>query len=374
MTTEKQKINLLVVDDSLAYRIIMRDVLKRIDGVKLSTTVANGKLALAYLQEHQQTEPVDLVLMDLEMPEMDGLQALEHLNQHYPEVSVVMISGATRRSAESTIQALKAGALDFIEKPVSDSNIENVKSLTEKLSSIFQHFSSKMRPLSLNPLTKAVKKDVAVKIVEDTATGSNRSLPNYIQILAIVVSTGGPKALTMLLSQLPGNLDIPVVVVQHMPPLFTQSLAESLNRVSALMVKEAEDGEMLKANCVYLAPGGRHMLIEPDIKSPSKGRVKLLETPPVNSCRPSVDVLFESLPALYRHHVLSVVMTGMGNDGQAGVDKLRKAGAYNLSQDEASCVVYGMPRAVIEANLADEVVPLEKLSNRIVQILGNKTR
>lgn len=372
--TEKQNINLLVVDDSLAYRIIMRDVLKRIDGVTLSTTVANGKLALAYLQEHQETDPVDMVLMDLEMPEMDGLQALEQLNRHYPDIGVVMISGATRRSAESTIQALKAGALDFIEKPVSDSNIENVKSLTEKLSSIFQHFSSKMQSFRLKPKNKMVKENILAKAVENTATVSNRSLPNFIQILAIGVSTGGPKALTSLLSQLPANLDIPVVIVQHMPPLFTHSLAESLNRISSLTVKEAEEGEILTPNCVYLAPGGKHMVIEPDIKSPSKGRVKLLETQPVNSCRPSVDVLFESLPSLYRSHVLSVVMTGMGNDGQAGVEKLRKAGAYNLSQDEASCVVYGMPRAVIEANLADEIVPLKKLSSRIVQILGNKAK
>ncbi len=190
-----------------------------------------------------------------------------------------------------------------------------------------------------------------------------------VDVLAIGISTGGPNALRQVIPRLPGNLGVPVLIVQHMPPSFTKALAESLDRESELTVKEAEDGETLQPGVAYIAPGGQHLAVRLD-KNPAGDRVAVVinQDPPVNSCRPSVDVLLKSLPPVYGGRVLVAIMTGMGNDGAAGVAQIKAKGGYCLTQTEETCVVYGMPRAVDEAGLSDEKAPLDQIAARLIAL------
>jgi two-component system chemotaxis response regulator CheB len=389
-----QDLNVLVVDDSLTYRIILREVLRMIPNVQLAGTVSNGKIAMNQLNETQPNQPIDMVLLDLEMPEMDGLATLQAIRRQYPDIGVVMVSGANRHSADITIQALEAGALDFISKPEHEDSNQNVNALRNKLMDIIAMFR-KARPAikkarekygpppsaptatapAAPPATASVEPPPTMRLVVPApakpVVPTPTRIPYPFRALAIGISTGGPKALNELIPNLPGNLGVPVLLVQHMPPLFTQSLANSLNRISALTVKEAEEGEPVLANTVYIAPGGRHMTVVHQAGEGKSPRVviKLTDDPPENSCRPAADVLFRSVAEVYQRHVLSVVMTGMGNDGALGVSAMKRHGAYSLTQSEGSCVVYGMPKAVFDMGLSDEVLDLPELAPRIANLI-----
>lgn len=352
-------IKVMIVDDTVTYRTILTSVLKDIPDVTVSETASNGKIALSKLSNHQ----IDLVLLDIEMPEMDGLETLKAIRQDYPDTGVVMVSGMNRHSADITIKALEAGALDFIPKPDHNSIASNMEALRQHLIPIFKSFSTKH---SLR------RQDNRSPLQALPATPRKHVFSGQIDIIVIGISTGGPNALMELVPALPGDLGVPVLIVQHMPPVFTASLASSLDKKSQLNVKEAEAGDIVSPNTVYIAPGGKHMVV---LKENRQGgvRIGLNDDPPEISCRPSVNVLFRSVAAAYGKNILAIVMTGMGSDGALGVKALKRENAcYCITQSADSCVVYGMPKVVDDMGLSDEQVPLATLAERISTLVKNK--
>lgn len=361
-----EPLKIMIVDDTITYRSILRGVLEGIPDTQVVETAHNGKNALLKLN----TTPVDLILLDIEMPEMNGLETLGILKRDYPKIGVIMVSGANRHSADSTIKALQLGALDFIPKPDEESIGHSKEELLRKLQPVIRHFQAKRSLIKarINAPTPPEKpENQALSLTSQVpASLSSKVAISRFDVLVIGVSTGGPNALTELLSALPGDLGVPVLIVQHMPPVFTESLAKSLNQKSKLQVKEAVQAETVLSNTVYIAPGGKHMIV---LRQNDQVKIVLNEDPPENSCRPAVDVLFRSVAKAYGASVLSLVMTGMGSDGALGVKFLKQAGCYSLIQTEETCVVYGMPKAVQELKLVDEAVPLSKLAERIVALI-----
>lgn len=375
----------LIVDDMLTYRLILTDIIAQIPGAVLAGTAPDGVQALDRLAE----KPVDLVLLDVEMPNMNGLDTLKAIRQRYPHIEVIMVSGANKSSADITIQALEAGALDFISKPDRGDMNSNKLELTQRLRPIIQLSrpaqrmaapTEKETPGQTQPLQSNQPSSAMAGAPRTPSTPRPRRaslslpVPHQVKAIAIGVSTGGPNALMEVIPKLPGNLGVPILIVQHMPPLFTASLASSLDAKSALRVKEAEHREPIQPNTVYIAPGGRHMVVEQGAahatrSSGNLGRIAITDAPPENSCRPSVDVLFRSLAPLYGRHTLTLMMTGMGSDGAKGTQLLKSAGCYCVTQSKESCVVYGMPRAVDELELSDEQVALHQLAARITQLV-----
>lgn len=348
------------------YRKILSDTVVATGEGQVVATAPLGRIALDKLA----TMEIDLVLLDVFMPEMDGIETLSRIREKYPHVCVVLVSGATTSDAEITLRGLSLGALDFIPKPLTSSFAENVKIITEDVRNAIYLARSKValrvpstRPAATPfspPIAAAIPTPVPIRPVARAKT---------IDLLVIGVSTGGPNALNVVIPSLPERLGVPVLLVQHMPPMFTKSLAEHLDKKSKLRVTEAVEGETVQPNHVYIAPGGKHMAITRKPGSFSELIVSLNDQPPVHSCRPAVDVLFKSVAQEFSGGVLSVILTGMGEDGANGVAALRQKGAYSLAQDERSCVVYGMPRAVVERGLADEVLPLDDIASRISALI-----
>ena len=366
----EQPLRVLVVDDTVVYRKILSEVLESLGDVEVVGTAPHGRLALARLDQI----PVDLVLLDVEMPEMDGLATLAEIQKRKDPPAVVMISGQTTRSAQSTIHALENGALDFVRKPDGGDADTSRRELTDKLRPLVRHVRTRRNlrqvlreePRPKAPVLLPVPGPVAVPRPAPQAP------PTGFAAVAIGISTGGPNALGEMIPHLPADLPVPILLVQHMPPGFTASLAEHLDKRSRIRVKEGEEGEAVAAGTVYIAPGGKHMVLR---RLPDGGLiVGINDQPPVNSCKPSVDVLFRSVAAQVEGPVLAVVMTGMGNDGCEGVRTLKRQSCYCISQSEKSCVVYGMPLAVDEAGLSDEQVPLELMAQRVVQLVHRKVR
>jgi two-component system, chemotaxis family, protein-glutamate methylesterase/glutaminase len=364
-------LRIMVVDDTVTYRRILSDVVEGIGDAEVVATAPQGRLALARLEQG----PMDMVLLDLEMPEMDGLETLGHIRRLYPDISVVMISGVNARAAQATIQALEQGALDFIRKPEGNDPETSRQELKETLRPLLRHVrmrrnlrSESPAPVSAAPKPAAVIPAAPAQIA--TAPPSGR-IPARFEVLGVGVSTGGPNALGDFIPALPKDFPLPILLVQHMPPGFTASLAEHLDKRSAIQVCEASEGEIIRPGKVYIAPGGRHMVVRrrpAQSSEPDALIVGLNDNPPENSCRPSVDVLFRSMAAQYEGSILSLVMTGMGNDGCEGVRAMKRHGCHCLTQTADSCVVYGMPQAVDEAGLSDERVPLGALAYRVNQL------
>jgi two-component system, chemotaxis family, protein-glutamate methylesterase/glutaminase len=393
----QKDLSVLVVDDTVVYRRILQNVVGEISGARVVGVAANGRIALDRLAQLE----VDVVLLDVVMPEMDGIEALTIIRQRWPDVGVVLVSGADRQSADLTMRALELGALDFVAKADTGDLQRNQRQLVLQLSAILRGFvvrrdlgrrgraiganepklatrssmSIEVRPAPTKPNLDAgaaqqspVIRKVSAERDRPSVTSALRSLAPSPEVLAIGCSTGGPQALAKIVPGLPAELGVPVLIVQHMPPVFTASLAESLNRSCALRVVEATEHQLIESNVVYIAPGGRHMVVFGE-RGRTERRIVLTDEAPVNSCRPSVDVLFRSVANVYAGRALSVVLTGMGEDGLEGVRALHLAGGLTLTQSEESCVVYGMPRAVDLAGLSDERVPLENMAPRILKWL-----
>lgn len=371
------KLRVLIVDDTVIYRKILKDVVSTIDNTEVIGTAPNGDLALRKIE----VDKPDLVLLDVEMPVKDGLETLVELKALYPEIGVIMVSGVNERQAAITMEALQKGAIDFVPKPIGNNINTNIESLRSSLTPIISLFQTKKtiafvkqnvpvsttaRPIERKPIV-TIPLAKKVDLVKPT-TSTFAPNPKRADVLVIGVSTGGPNALAKVIPEIPADLNVPILIVQHMPPTFTKSLANHLNVKSKIPVFEAEDGQLVEKNKVYIAPGGKHMIIK---KDSTNSVIAITDTPPVNSCKPSVDVLFESVPSVYNANVLSVIMTGMGSDGMNGVKYLKNTGCYSITQTEDSCVVYGMPRAVDEAGLTDESVHLDNLSARIYSLIKN---
>ena len=358
--TSEPPIRVLVVDDSVIVRKAVLDALKPDPEIDIVGTAANGKIAL---EKIPQLKP-DVLILDIEMPFCDGFEVLKGIRKQGLRVRTIMFSTLTERGASQTIKALSLGAHDYVPKPSSGTKIhsysEGVKQVALELTPKIKQFRKKS---SLNRVS--VQKSAAASPIKKAPVTPIRARAAFSvmpQIVAIGISTGGPEALAKLLPSLSGGLPVPVVIVQHMPPLFTKLLAERLNANSKIEVVEAEDGMRLQAGTAYLAPGDYHMVVR---DSGAKVCLSLNQSPPENSCRPAADVLFRSVAAVYGKRALGVIMTGMGHDGLKGLRDMHAKGAAVIAQDEASSVVWGMPSGVVQEGLADKVLPLTQLAGAI---------
>ncbi len=369
----QSELKILIVDDSLVYRKILIDVVKQIPDATVVGTASDGAKALKKLEQ----SAVDLVLLDVEMPRMDGLQTLKQIRARHPGVGAVMVSAVNQKAAEITMTALAHGAIDFVAKPRGQDIVASLTELQRALTPIVNIVNTNriLKSVSVEPMLLPLGESIIPRESHEDLSKTKelpvislreRQPPRKFSVVAIGVSTGGPKALSELLSALSPELPIPVLVVQHMPEGFIKSLTRQLDTKSALSVREAKHGEVLNAGSVLFAPGGKHMVI----KRNGRGLVVTLNDDlPVNSCRPSVDVLLKSLGGITQHAILSVMLTGMGQDGSDGVQYLEEYASYNLVQNEQTCVVYGMSKAVVEKKLADEVISLSRIAPRINELI-----
>lgn len=342
------KIRVLVVDDAVVMRRLISEALARDPDIEVVGIAAHGHIALAKIP---QVNP-DVVTLDVEMPEMDGIATVRAIRKTYPKLPVIMFSTLTERGAWQTLEALSAGATDYVTKPANVGSVSrSVAALEQELVPRIKLHGGRIaspKPAELPP------RPVAAPVPPVSA--------GPIELVCIGTSTGGPNALAELFGSFPRHFPVPVAIVQHMPTLFTRLLAERLDKLGSLHFVEAEEGMQLRPGCAYIAPGGRHMEIH---RSGASLRVHLHDGPPENSCRPAVDVLFRSVARACGSHVLAAVLTGMGQDGLHGCRTLRERRAQILAQDEASSVVWGMPGCVARDGLADRVLPLREIGPEI---------
>ena len=366
-------LRVVVADDSVLFRRAISDALGALPDVEVVGSATNGKLAL---QKVRELKP-DLLTLDLEMPEMNGLAVLDALRQSGSKLTVIVVSALTRRGGDMTLRALEKGAFDFITKPDTAGSEESREAIRRELAPRLRALSSRVAVRNLLHQTALVpvpaltiasaprpgQKPLNAGLA-DIAGRMNRLVsPNRPELVLIGVSTGGPNALARLMPHLPRDLGVPILIVQHMPPVFTLSLAESLATKCAVKVREAAHGDILTANTAYIAPGGRHMRLAP---GPDGSRViQITDDPPENNCRPAVDYLFRSVAAHFPGRAMAVILTGMGSDGTIGLRLLKRHHAFVIAQDEASCVVYGMPKAAVEAKVTDVILPLDAIAARV---------
>ncbi|MBZ5526587.1 MAG: chemotaxis response regulator protein-glutamate methylesterase [Acidobacteriia bacterium] len=354
-------IRVLIVDDSVVVRKVVSDALAVDPGIAIAGTAADGKIALAKIP----LLTPDLITLDVEMPGMNGIETLQEIKRLYPKLPVIMFSTMTERGAAITLDALSLGAADYATKPSKsgdpDVAAERVRSeLIPKIKAICA-----LRPAepesALAPLP-------ALLPLQPLTAVPQRQDSSRIDILAIGASTGGPNALAKMLPAFPKNFSVPIVIVQHMPPLFTRLLSERLNDQSKISIREGLPGQVLEPGEAWIAPGDFHMTVD---RFGASVRLAMNQEQPENSCRPAVDVLFRSVARVYGPNVLAVVLTGMGSDGTRGAQHIREQGGRVFVQDEASSVVWGMPGMVAEAGQADEIIPLDIMAYEIVRRIKN---
>jgi two-component system chemotaxis response regulator CheB len=347
----------MVVDDSVVVRKIVTDVLSADPDIEVVGTAVNGRVAVAKLE---QLRP-DLVTMDIEMPEMNGIEAVRAIRAGlggpgHSRLPIVMFSTLTERGASSTLDALSAGANDYVTKPA------NVGSVGQSMESVREQLIPTIKALTGRPIGP-LRVAAQPPRVPAPRTGPRKKPA----VLVIGSSTGGPEALARILPQLPASLPVPVLLVQHMPPVFTRQFAQRLDRLCPLRVVEASDGSPLVPGTAHLAPGDSHLVV----RSNGRGLITGLDQgPPENYCRPAVDPLFRSAVVAFDGAVLAVVLTGMGSDGRSGAAEVRAAGGTVLVQDQNTSVVWGMPGAVSQGGYADEVLPLDRVPEAISRHLA----
>jgi two-component system chemotaxis response regulator CheB len=352
------KIRVLVVDDSVVIRRLVTQALSEDPGIEVVGVAANGVIAL---QRIPQVNP-DVITLDVEMPEMDGLETLKQIRKVYPNIRVIMVSSLTQRGATATIDALMLGADDYVTKTANVGKVSESLAVlrSELVPRINQFFIRKDGTPAYAP-ARLAPTPAAPRASQPVATFRPHLVP---KIVVIGVSTGGPTALAVVVPLFPDGFRLPILIVQHMPPLFTRLLAERLQKKTTLKVVEAREGDVVEGGTIYVAPGDYHMRVR---KHGNRIVIGLDQAPPENSCRPAVDVMFRSVQEVYGGQVVSVVLTGMGQDGLRGVELLKAAGASVIVQDEATSVVWGMPGAVARANLADATVGIDDIVPEILR-------
>ena len=352
-----KKTRVLVVDDAVVVRRVVSHVLSNDPALEVAGTAINGRIALAKLPQLQP----DVVTLDLEMPEMDGLETLRALRRDHPRLPVIMLSRFTERGATTTHKAMTLGANDYVTLPYGAENINDaMQRIREQLIpkiKLLTHFSQ-----ASEGCRAATTSSPIPPLAEHRLPFPHAS--RRVEIVAIGVSTGGPDALATILPALPADFPVPIVIVQHMPPDFTCRLAAQLRAKSKINVSEGMTNDLIYPAHAWLAPGGYHMLV---VRGPQGLRLQMSDAAAENYCRPSVDVLFRSVADVYGAGALAVILTGLGRDGLRGCEQIRAAGGQILVQDEASSVVWGMPGAVAGAGLADQIVPLKGLSDEIMR-------
>lgn len=334
-----EKIRVLVVDDSALMRRIISDMINQEEDMEVVSVARNGE---ELLQKIQVLKP-DVVTLDVEMPKMNGVEALGELKKRSLKTPVIMLSSITTEGARITMECLDLGAFDFISKPSGSISLDINKVKDELIQKIKSSYKNKNK-VEVKPRT----------IVRKSLEGS-------LEAIVIGASTGGPKALTTVITNLPEHLGIPILVVQHMPIGFTKAFAERLNNNSKIQVVEAQDGMRIEKDIVYIAQGGSHMEVSLDKK------IRLTKDPSIWGVRPAVDKLFISAAKLYQNKLMSIVLTGMGKDGANGSIEVKKHGGFTVSEDESTCTIYGMPKAAFETGIIDEVLPLGQVLSKIIK-------
>ena len=379
-------VKVLIVDDSVLARRLISSALDQDPAIQVVGTAVNGVNAL---KKVEILHP-DVVIMDVEMPQMDGVEALKEIKKRHPHIAVIMFTSLSESTSEKTVMALEAGAEDFVAKPTGAEDVEEIKMLTHsslvpKIMALRGPSETKEpepparareKPVPLLPVpvpkppkveTPKVETKKASPPVKETKpparkrTGGTRRTP--VKILVIGVSTGGPNALAKLIPTIPASIPVPVLIVQHMPASFTKTLARRLDGATELSVREAMAGEVVTPGNIRIAPGGYHMVVE---NKPQGVILQLNEDPPEQGCRPAVDVLFRSVADVYGKHTLAIILTGMGKDGLNGSESIIAQGGALFAQDEETSVVWGMPGAVTRAGLVEKVLPLERIGYEVM--------
>ena len=368
-------IRVLVVDDSAFMRKVLSDLFKSESDFEVVDVARNGVEAIEKVVQHSP----DVVTLDIEMPVLDGLSALEKIMAVKP-TPVIMVSSLTKAGADATIRALSLGAVDFVAKSAGPiSRIDDIaKDLLQKCREVKGVSPKRLQPKETPPFTGVKPKPAAPVAVPPVTPATLPKVPTAAPasaadfpllsdwIVAIGTSTGGPRALQEVLPRLPGNLPCPAIVVQHMPPGFTKSLADRLNSLCALTVKEAEDNDRLVAGTVFVAPGDFHLTIR---KEGGSAFIKLNKKPAIGGLRPAVDPMMVSVAETYGAKTVGVILTGMGHDGAKGMQAIKRLRGLTIAEDQSTSVVFGMPKAAIEAGVVDTVLPLPLIADGIVQCL-----
>ncbi len=356
----KENISVLIVDDSAFMRKSLSIMIGSDPEITVVGTARNGQEGFDLAKSLKP----DIITLDVEMPVMDGLTALKKIMTECP-TSVIMISSITTEGAQATLKALELGAIDFIPKELSYVSV-NIAAIKEDL---LQKIKEIVRQKSLKDRLKRIRGSATPAAPPKRFTNVIKDIPRLgFKAIAIGISTGGPFTLQKVLPIISEKVNVPIFIVQHMPPKFTKSLADRLNGMCRLEVKEAEDNERVKPNVIYIAPGGFHMKVR------SNGimggvSINITNEPSDTLHRPAVDVMMNSVIDVYGKYTLGVIMTGMGKDGFEAVKNLKKIGGYSIAQDEESCVVYGMPKAIVDGGIADLVLPAEKIPEMINRVL-----
>lgn len=377
-----EKVRVLIVDDSAVMRKIIASALQKEPSIEIAGYAANGLQAI----EAIQTCNPDVVTLDIEMPEMDGLTALREIRKNNKYLPIIMFSSLTHKGAQAAVMALTAGASDYVGKPANTNGgiddafkvleaelIPKIIGLAKRVKSRRDRegkgASTQKTPSAVTALSSSVPTKPLVSATPTSSLASNVGkvisgvLAKPAQAICIGVSTGGPEALMQVFSAFNTPLSVPIFIVQHMPADFTALLAARLSATGVMTVKEAEEGEIASPGTVYIAPGGFHMTLS---RPGTKIIIHLNTEAPENSCRPAVDVLFRTAADVYGSGLLAVMLTGMGYDGLKGSKIIKEKGGQVIAQDEASSVVWGMPGAVVQAGLADSVLPIEKIADEIM--------
>lgn len=348
MSAAAQPYRILIVDDSPFMIGLINNMLAGHPELKVVGSAFNGKIAL---EKFRELNP-DVITLDVEMPVMGGLETLEELKK-ISTVPVIMFSSLTKEGAEVTLNALELGAFDFVQKPDNNFGVEVEDVKKELIAKILAAVKSKKQIPSHPELDSG---SLRFRAKPPMTKGTDK-------LLIIASSTGGPNAVKQVLSALPKNFPAKILLVQHMPPKFTESFAKRLNNISELEVYEAKDGDIPQAGKVFLAPGDYHMVLD------EQGIIRLNQEPQVCGLRPAADITMKSAVNLYKNNIFCVVLTGMGHDGTEGAKEIKQNGGHCIAQDEESCIVYGMPKSVVDSGLADSVVPLEKIADEIYKYL-----
>lgn len=351
-------ISVLVVDDSAFMRKSLSIMLESDERIKVIGTARNGEEGVILAKKLRP----DIITLDVEMPVMDGLTALKKIMEEAP-TSVIMVSSLTTEGAEATLTALELGAVDFIPKELSYVNINITRIKDDLITKVKEIYRQKFLKERLERLAKTSEQ---LKLKQKPVAEVKIPTTDF-RAVSIGISTGGPLSLQKVVPMLSDKIQIPIFIVQHMPPKFTKSLADRLNSISKLQVKEAEDGEPVKEGVVYIAPGGYHMKVKKVNRT--HAAIEVSEEPKDSIHKPSVDVMMSSVVDYYGKHTLGVIMTGMGKDGLEAIKYLKSVGGYSIAQDEETCVVYGMPKAIVDAGLADSILPLEKIPEIINKVV-----
>lgn len=370
-----KNIKVLVVDDSALMRKIISDMINEDSSIEVIGTARNGQDLMDKLSSNFYKVMPDVITLDVEMPKMDGITALKELKRKNIDIPVIVLSSITKEGTKLTMDCLGAGAFDFLPKPSGtiSLDIDKVKvDLIQKIKVAYHASKKSNKGIVNNRLesSKTYREVAAVHMAKENVKKESiyKFEAGKIEAVVMGASTGGPKALTSVITEFPENMGVPVFVVQHMPVGFTRAFAERLNVSSKIKVVEAEDGMNVERNVVYIAPGGYHMEVWSDKK------IHLNKEPSIWGVRPAVDKLFVSASKVYKENIISVVLTGMGKDGAEGTVEIKENGGITIAQDENSCTIYGMPKVTYETGKVDLVLSLNDIAREVLKIIASGRR